>query len=140
SSRERTKITARVARWIMPSCGCRSNFVLVKERIDKDERLLVLVCYRTLNFFRVIFRQPATQDEFSCRFHFVHAAELSGARRVVEQVGLSLGFVRDLDQRVGESVQRVLILRLSWLDHQRFMYDEREVIRRRVEVVIHQTL
>ena len=59
-------------------------------------------------------------------------------RRVVEQFRLGLGFFRDLDQGIGETIQRVLVFGFGRFDHQRFVDDEREVVRRRVEFVIHQ--
>ncbi len=54
--------------------------------------------------------------------------------------GWVLGFLGDLDQRIGEGIQRVLVLGLGRLDHQRLVDDEREVVRRRVELVVHQPL
>ena len=54
--------------------------------------------------------------------------------------GSLLGLLGDLDQGVGEGVQRVLVLGLRRLDHQSLMDDEREVVGRRVEAVVHQPL
>ena len=59
-------------------------------------------------------------------------------RCVLDQIGLSLGFFRNFDKRVGETVEGIFVLGLGRFDHQRFMDDEREVVRRRMEVVIHQ--
>ena len=88
--------------------------------------------------FFVIFRQPATQHQFSCRLYFIHSAKLCCAWGVVEKSGLGLSFFGDLDHCISEGIQRIFVLGLGWLDHQRFVDDEREVICRRMEVVIHQ--
>ena len=88
----------------------------------------------------IIIRQPAAQHQLAGGLDLIHASELGGAGGVVQQLGLGLGFLRDLDQRVGEGIQRVLVLGLGRLDHQRLVDDEREVVCGRMEVVIHQAL
>ena len=49
-------------------------------------------------------------------------------------------FFGDLDQGIRKGIQRVLVLGLGRLDHQRLVDDEREVVGRRMEIVIHQPL
>ena len=93
-----------------------------------------------LQIFILAFWQPAAQDQLSRCLDLVHSAESRGAGGVVEQLRLCLGFLGDLDHRVGEGVERVLILGLGRLDHERLVDDEREVVCGRVEVVIHQAL
>ncbi len=56
----------------------------------------------------------------------------------MEQIRLGLGFFRDLDQCIGETIQRVFVFGFGRFDHQGFVDDEREVVCGRVEVVIHQ--
>jgi len=71
-------------------------------------RLLVLV----------ILWQPTAQDQLTCRLDLIHSSEWGVGRRVVEQLGLGLGLLRDLDQGVGEGIEGVLVLSLGRLDHQ----------------------
>ena len=61
-------------------------------------------------------------------------------RRLLEQLGALGRIARDLEHRLDELVERLLRLGLGRLDHQRLGDDEREVDRRRVEVVVHQPL
>jgi len=49
-------------------------------------------------------------------------------------------FFCDFEQDIGESVQGLFAFRFSWLDHQGFMDNEREVICRWMQVVIHHSL
>ncbi len=88
----------------------------------------------------ISFRQPAAKDQLPRRLDLVHPAELRGAGSIMEQFRLGLGFLGDLDHRVGEGVKCILVFRLGWLDHQCFVDDEREVVRGRMEVVVHQAL
>ena len=60
-------------------------------------------------------RQPATQHQFPRRFDLIHASEFGGDGGVVEQVGLGLGFFRDLDEGVGEGIEGVFVLGLGRL-------------------------
>src|SRR5579875_3881237 len=48
-------------------------------------------------------------------------------------------FPADLEEGIGESVQRLFALRLRRLDHQRLFYHQRKIYRRRVEAEIQQT-
>ncbi len=61
-------------------------------------------------------------------------------RGFFEQLWLVTRFFGDPAHRIHERVQDFLTLGLGWFDHQGFVNDEWEVIRGRVEVVIHQSL
>ena len=72
------------------------------------------------------------------------AAWTSSGRLIGSVCGASCSIsgvlVVDLQQRVGEGVERFLAFGLGRLDHQRFRHDQREIDRRRVEAVVQQPL
>ena len=58
----------------------------------------------------------------------------------MKQIGLGSGFLGDLDHCICKGIERILVFRLGRFDHEGFVDDEREVVCRRMEVVVHQTL
>ena len=58
----------------------------------------------------------------------------------MQQLRIFFRFLCNGKHRVNEGIQCLFAFALSRFDHQRFMNDEREIIRRRVEFVIHQAL
>jgi hypothetical protein len=81
-----------------------------------------------------------TQNQLPRRPYLIQPPHRRAVGGFLEQFRLLPRLLRDLDQRVGEGVQRVLALGLGRLDHQRFLDDQREVDGRRMEVVVHQPL
>ena len=92
---------------------------------------------------RLIFplsHRVAAEDEVFGSFELVAAAHGGIVRGVLEQFRLGAGFFGDLEHRVGKAVERLDVLGFGRLNHQRFVNDQREVVRRRVEIVIHESL
>lgn len=58
----------------------------------------------------------------------------------MENVGVGFRFVADLDESIAELIKRLFGLSFGGFDHQTFRNDEREVVGRRVESVVDQTL
>src|SRR6266481_3123010 len=63
-----------------------------------------------------------------------------GHGSVADELRVRLRLAGDLDHRVAELVERLLRLRLRWLDHQRLLDDERKVDGGRVEPEVEQAL
>jgi len=112
-------------------------FLCISTSDSFKARCLLREIVSNLRYCLVILRQPAAQYQLSRRLDFIHSSERSGVRRVVEQLGLGLGFFRDLDQGIGEAIQCVFVFSFGRFDHQRFVDDEREVVCGRMETVIH---
>ena len=60
------------------------------------------------------------------------------ARKAVTLTRAEIAKTRD--HGVGKCVERILVLCLGRLNHQRLVHDQREIVCRRVEVVVHEPL
>src|SRR5512138_1224828 len=71
-----------------------------------------------------LFGNPAAQHQLPGGLDLIHPPEGSLVRRFLEQSGLRLRLLGDLEHGLDKSIQRSLILRFGRLDHQGFMDDE----------------
>jgi hypothetical protein len=79
-------------------------------------------------------------DRLLGRLHLVEAPHGPRQRRRLEQLGILSSLARDLLHYLDEGIEAFLGLGLRGLDHQRLGHDEREVDRRWVDAVVHESL
>src|SRR5262245_48143839 len=90
-----------------------------------------------VNFASTSFRPgPPAQDRPPGSTRLVEARELRAMRRGPDRLRIGLRLARDRQHGVRELVERLLALRLGGLDHDRALHHQREVDRRRAELVM----
>src|SRR5262249_46958180 len=77
------------------------------------------------------------QDRLPGGLDLIRPAQAERVGSVMQKVRVLLA---DLQERLGEGVERLLAFRLRRLDHERLCQDEREIYRRRVVAVVKQAL